>query len=310
MSNINTFFEPTKDPNYHRPFIYVFDASGLADGSSYTGLIVQMEGDYPFTMRRFSGLPTCTVTSNLLTTVGMIQIYDSADRPRFSDPIRAFYDFPFMPGVTYPALSRIKFDLFRVQRSSNQYIVVDSVPNYTSQLIFQGVKHVWSQGPGYQTPYPFYEKPQVYFSDFTLTDSGRVAPAYQAANPAIQFTVPIFTRDFELLKVVILSKLAGQSQFTPSTGNISLEMYDAMGFPVQNLPVMDHFINYLDTTYCNGWPQPTMIWPANGEIRFKVTNLMIDTSVPATFRIEFHGINRFPFGTNNAVVQMPNVSGA
>lgn len=286
MSNLNTFLNTTKDPNYPRPYIYVFPLGGLSSGQDYPNLSVPVQRDYPFTLCRLSGLTTAVPIAFGSST---LQLYDGTRSRRFSEPFPVAGDYPFIPGIAYPADSQIRFDLF-----------LGTAPATTDQLIFQGVKHVWGSSYGYQTPYPFYEKPQTYVTRLTIADVIGTSPRVVA--------VPLLSRDFELLKIVMSIRTADFAFDVVPQNKVALELFDSMGFPVQSAPVNDTFLNYNDTTYSNGWPNPPMIWPANGEIKLNLHSLMSAPQLPAVLNLEFHGINRFPYADGDQIVRMRNVS--
>jgi hypothetical protein len=288
MENTNTAMRLAQEPNYPRPFIYIFQTTGLNTNQDYASLNVPMQGDYPFTLRRISGLTTGVGPS---VPWSQMLLYDAARSRRFSSAFPVVRDFPLVPGIVYPADSQIQFDL-RISGSAF----------FPTQLVFQGVKHVWGSSYGYQTPYPYYEKPQTYTRAVTITDAAGTSPQL--------ITVPMFSRDFELLKIVMsITTADGLFANTAPQNLLAVELFDSMGHALQSAPVRDTFVNYADNTYINGWPVPSLTWPANGEIRLLLHSLMSAPALPATLKLEFHGINRFPHVDGDQIVRQRNVSG-
>lgn len=272
-----------------RPYIYAFDGNNLVDGQAYTRLSVNIQNDAPFVMRRMSGFQF------LSATTGRIQVYKQNMDQIFGLPVRAgaFRSWPIVPGIVYQPNSYISFDVSQVLRASSPYSEGGSIPNFRAQVAFQGAKQV--DYTPYQTPYPYYERPYTYVTDVTITEPGRTPPALITLSPPRQYSQVLLNEDFELLYVSLFINPADfGTEFEPADIRFKILLYDSSEFPVSNVPLLSYFINWASRDLPNGFPNPTMVWPANGQIKFDLTSLLITQEVPARVRIEWHGVNRVP----------------
>lgn len=288
---------------HRRPFIYIANLTELSNGSEYQNVQVPLQRDYPFTLHRVAGIGSMAGYFTLGFGYGL-RVYNANQQPLGTRISRNLNDWPYVPGVEYPADSQIKFDTGLLTKD----IVLGSVGSVDlTQLAFQGVKNIYGDLPRTQTPYPYYEKLQVYAQTVDLWTAAE-SPAFTIPQRARDFAQNVESRDFELLYIVLLISIDGDD-YVPSNGKVALELFDPLVFPLQSGPVNDRYINYLNTDYNCGWPNPTVVYPANSIIRFKLTSLLTNDEQPATLRIEFHGVNRMPYEPGQSVVERPNVAG-
>jgi len=274
---------------YERPYIYVFDGgSTLTNGTAYENLVIPVQNDYAFIARRIAGLENLTAAATRA-----FFYYDAESRYMMQAPLNISPEWPILPGLYYPGNSQIRFNLSAVLRANHAYATPGSNPSYYDQMVFQGAKVIVGQRP-YQTPYSYYEVPFTYVVECPITFTGNASPAYTEPNPPKQFQAVLQNQDFELLTIAMYVNKNGTTTWVPSDTDFKIELLDLMEFPTSNRPVLDSFINYASNTLANGFPNPTLVWPANGLIKFNITSLLVESEVPATLRMEFMGLKRMP----------------
>src|SRR5271166_415304 len=140
----------TPDGCVDLPFIYTFDAAGLADGSTPAPLVrrITSDSDADFMLRAILGVPNCIDTA---ANGGGFLFYNASGSQAFGGAYSPFTGhYPVVPEKWYPRFSAIKFLLQQVKRASTACVVGGaSLPIYWSQIAFQGVKRFQ---PG-QQPY-------------------------------------------------------------------------------------------------------------------------------------------------------------
>jgi len=268
---------------YDQPFIYVFDADALTDGVSYRSLSVPMLTGSDFLLRRVCGRPN---------VCGAMRYYGADGRTMSSRLYAMQRDQVVVPEHIYPPDSQIKLDLDVVARGNWPYVVPGSIPNYWSQLGFQGVRRFYGQ-QAVESTYQYYTKPYTVTFDFTITWAGRMAPAYQIVDVPRQYTTQVENYDFELHRITATITKAGAG-LTVVDAAMKLRLYDAWGKAMMSDPVLDIFLTENGPDWNSCFPCPTVLYPAGSEIKFDVQSLLIDTEVPAPVTIEFHGVQRFP----------------
>lgn len=270
-------------PHYDLPFVYVFDADALVDTQSYSNLSVPMLTGTDFILRRIAGRQTCAAT---------IRTRDAAQANRQSLPFAMPRDYVVVPDLLYPPDSQIGFDLGIVLRGNWPYAVPGSIPNYWSQIAFQGVRRFHNQQAP-ETTYRYYTKPYTATFDFNITWTGRIAPAYQVVDDPRQFNIQMENYDFELHRITAtITKFGGA--LAPVDAAFKIRLYDAWGMALSNAPVVDVLITENTPFYNSCFPVPTLLYPASSIIRFDIQSLLLDTEVPAAVTLEFHGVQRFP----------------
>jgi hypothetical protein len=76
--------------------------------------------------------------------------------------------------------------------------------------------------------------------------------------------------------------------------NLSMLMYDSGGNAFMNEPVVDWALNFQSTYACSVFPAPTFTYPQRSQLKFEITSGLINTEVPATLYLTFHGHFRVP----------------
>lgn len=267
---------------YDRPYIIAFDADDLTDGQSYNQLSLEMESNWDFRARRVTGLQT---------TAAKIQLRDSMARMRFERQIAMPRDYILAPQIDYLRSSFISFDLNTVAKSSNVYVTPNSVPNYWSQIAFQGLRR-FDGGAELVTPYKSYDFPFYMQSQVTIDWTGRLAPTYVTkANPKA-FIQPVENFDFVLMGVDITIKTATDLVPVQSDAKVKLLIQDASRLQMMNVPILDKFLSLGGQEYNSVFPVPGVMYPTQSEIRYSVTSLLVEAEVPATLYIEWVGVYR------------------
>lgn len=271
---------------YDQPFIYVFDADNLTDGIDYRSLSIPMLTGSDFILRRVCGRPN---------VAGAMRYYGADGRTMASRVYSMPRDQVVVPEHIFPPDSQIKFDLDTVLRGNWPYIgIPGSIPNYWSQLGFQGVRRFYGQ-KAVESTYPFYTKPYTITNQFNITWAGRTAPAYQIVDVPRQFNVQVENYDFELHRITAtIIKNAVVPVEVVVDAAMKLRLYDAWGKAMMNEPVLDVFLTENGPDWNSCFPVPTMMYPAGSEIKFDVQSLLLDTEVPAQINLEFHGVQRYP----------------
>lgn len=266
-----------------RPFIYVFDADALVAGSSPNDLSLQTQTDSDFLLRRLSGLNT-VATKMQLRNDNRSQLFSTLSAlPR---------DYPIAPELTYRAGSYISFDLNNISLASRSYGVGGSVDNFWSQLVFQGIR-VFPMGAKLETSYRYYERFTQLTLDVTVDWSGRVSPAFVAAEPARRFQLEIKDYDFELFRVGLSEKRTGQP-LQDSFTMVKFMLFDPSRNQLMNRPVADFFLSDIVRDFHSVFPVPPMLYPAGTQIMFEITSLLIPAQLPLTLTVTFMGIWRMP----------------
>jgi hypothetical protein len=278
---------PTDDQFYDLPFIYAYNADSLTTGQTYLNVSLPLLGggdQNRFLMRRVAG-------RNLVS--GTLRWKDPQNRDCSSALSAVLPDYVVAPELAYPETGMIAFDLGVVAKASNAYATGGSVPNYYSQLAFQGVRRLY----GIITPdsaYAYYEKPHTITWPITVNWTGRTAPLYTQKAATKQFTIPVNDYDFELRTVQVLIQKATDTYPSQSSGSVKLTLYDANQQALSNVPVVDSLLSYGAAGFNSCFPVPAMLYPASSVIRVDVESLLVEADVSATLTLLFDGVWRYP----------------
>ncbi len=276
------------------PFIYVFDAdsigqtgTALTDGLNYNNLGFPTYTDSEFHLTRLAGLPQ---------VAAQIQWRDNIHRNRFSANSAIPRDYVFAPEMVYDPGSIFDFDLFTVLKTGNAYALGGSIPNFTSQLVFQGMRY-FADNLKLDTPYKYRAVPFALSLAVTVDWTGRtVASGYQTLDTYRRFVIPVNDNDFELYRISITQQLTGSTAVNPSFGAVKVTLYDNAKNAVSTNPVVDWYLNRICRDYNSAFPCPPMLYPAGSEIQLDVYSLLIDTQIPSTITFNFEGMWRVPCG--------------
>lgn len=276
------------------PFFYIFDADSigqtgmaLTDGIDYMNLGYPTYTDSEFHLHRLAGRPQ---------VAAQMQWRDNIHRQRFSANTVIPHDYIFAPYMVYDAGSIFDFDLITVAKTGNAYGVGGSIPNYTSQLAFQGVR-VFNDNLKQDTTYNYRPVPFIYTIAVTVDWTGRLAAAYQVLDTYRRFILPINDNDFELYRINITQQLTGSTAVTDAFGAVKVMLYDSVKNQLSTNPVMDWFLNSTCRDYTSVWPCPPILYPAGSEIQLDVYSLLIPAQVPAIITFNFEGMWRVPCGS-------------
>lgn len=260
------------------PFMYVYDASTLTDGASYSDLTVVLDGDADFLLRRVAGLSFVAES---------IWLSDGRGLPVSSKALRAGRAMVLTPEVAYRRDSVIRFRLNNVLRSFNAC----ATNIYYSLLAFQGVKVRAGTpvpgNPGARIPYEYSEEVAVNWYRYT---------APPVVEPPRTFRIAVDNYDFFLEQIRITSTTGLTAANTP----LLLTLFDGDDRPLSSAPLPHQYINSNRQStlipYGNCWPVPEVRYRKGSTIRFDVTSMICNTdpSFPVNLRIEFTGYRSMP----------------
>ena len=270
-----------------RPYMYVFDAdtagaSGgpLTNGSNYYQLPTQVTACDRFVLSRVAGIQNVAARWRLYVP-GKFPVMSDMQYPVGSDQI-------FVPSLVYPVDSSILIDLENISLASR---ATGGTPNYYSQIVFQGQKHLESV-PDPITKYKWVPKWFVQVLPFTLDWEGRITPANTVQAPFRRKELQIEGYDFELHQLRIFR--TGQTTFSPSDANIKLTVYDSYMNPLMSDPVLDSYLNAASNNYNSQFPAPVVLYPAGSRITFDIYSLQTTANLPMDLQIVAIGMWRYP----------------
>lgn len=287
--------EPYKTPDGFTdfPFTYVFDGSGLTDGSNVFGLAQPLQGDADFILRQVIGADGLVDTA---ANGGKIQLYNGSMSQMLQSAIIAPKNYPLVPEKRYKYNEQIRFDLLKVLRANN---ACGGTPIFTSFLGFRGVKR-FPGNPGYPrgvTPYAFREVPQIYSFNFTLNTAAFANGTNP--NPAQRFTIGLDNYDFELFRVLV-SQPGPTSAVGLTTQDFGISLHDSNRHLLSDKPQPVLWVSSAKpsaaapTKYQGVVPVPPLVYPAASQIVFDITSYLCSTSLPQSYNIAFQGVWRVP----------------
>jgi hypothetical protein len=269
---------------YDLPFIYVSDGDDFTDGNNYDNIAVDLVNNSDFLLRRICGVNN---------VAAKFRFRDANSSDRIQRPISMPNDYPVVPELIYPAGSRISYDLQTVARANNAYATQGSIPNYYSQIAFQGVRRFYNT-PTPDSPYRYYERPYTIRMDFNVDWTGRMAPSYTVKASTNKFSVLVDNWDFEMQSICVLIKTASQTTYSVSQNKLKLAIYTHQEQALMSAPVLDSYLTTGGLQYNSWFPVPTILYPSNSVIRVEVESLLVEAEVPASVTILFNGLWRFP----------------
>ena len=276
------------------PFAYVYDASGLSDGSTYHDIQLQLQGDSDFILRHIAGVNNCVdafANGGRWNYKGKSRQYAIGN---IATGIVASPNWPVVPEKRYGYNEAIWIDLYNVLRAVN---VCGGTPIPYSSIAFFGVKR-FNATQGYRTqatPYQYRERPQRY--EYSLLIDWPHFASGTAANPPHRFIQQMDNYDFELLRISIGQK---RSAGTLLTQDFALTLSDPSMHQLSNLPLPQGYFNAGKPTpstqppYQGCFPVPSIVYPAGSAITIDVTSLLCGTQIPQTYDVSFEGIWRLP----------------
>lgn len=276
-----------------QPFIYTFDAdtagnanAPLTNGVDYKNLVVNLNSDAPFLLRRVAGLPNVGVGQDTRWRMFNQQGAYIQAKPFLTDNVD---DYPIIPEMLFNPGAQIRFDLDDIGLGANAFAAGGSTPVYYSQVAFQGVKVL--QGSGYVTPYRYYERFYSYTQALTIDYAGRVAPTYTALERPRNYSLELNDYDFELLYINLQIKLANAaaSASVPSDRKVKLMILDQYQNQLMSAPVLDSTLNWGSGLNNSVFPCPGVVYPVGSFLRYSVVSLLVENEVPATLYVTFTG---------------------
>ena len=276
------------------PFAYVYDATGLTNGTTYQDIQVALQGDSDFILRHIAGVTNCVDTpanGGRWNYKGHSRQYANGNQ---STGIVPFTNWSVVPEKKFAYNEAIWIDLYDVLKATN---ACGGTPIPYSYIAFFGVKR-FTDTQGYRTQataYRYREMPQRYEVSLTINQAAFFSGT--TPNPPQRFIQQMDNYDFELLRITI-----GQqgSVGTLTTQDFSLTLYDPNMHQLSNLPLPQGYFNAGKPTaatqppYQGCFPVPSIVYPAGSAITFDVTSLLCSTSLPQSYNISFEGIWRLP----------------
>jgi hypothetical protein len=277
------------------PFTYVYDATGLADGTAQIMNIQKpLQGDSDFILRSILGVPTVLDTA---ANGGKFNFRNASGSYVFQAPVVLPNVYTVVPEKLYPYDASITFDLYNILRDSR---ACGGNPIKSSFIGFQGVKRFSLGAGGYQeriTPYPYKEVRYSYEYALTITQGHYVTVGGSAVTPPQRAVIALDNFDFELLQIAVsLSGGAGALQ----TADFQATLYDANMHQLSDLPMSQGFFNCGKPTaatvpqYQSVFPTPSLVYPAGGNIVFDVISMLCANEAPLTYNLSFQGVWRKP----------------
>lgn len=293
MRNVEAYQTPPGKVDF--PFIYIYDASGLTDGTNVQNIQVPLQGDSDFVLRSIKGTTLC-VAADATGRFNYRNPSQSYPNNMESTGIVAQPNFPILPEKTWPIGSSIFIDLYNVLRDVGSSCA-GPITIFDSFIAFQGVKRF--QGPtsyaNPQTKYNFKRKAQTY--QFPLTINTPRFNAGGGLNLPTQYTQLITNYDFELYSIRITAVNAA----TPLvTNDFQITLYDRSMHATSNLPVNQAYIN---SGYATGlahglyrayFPAPILLYPVGSQIAFDIWSMLCAAVLPQSYDISFVGAWRVP----------------
>ena len=203
---------------YDLPFMWIFDASQLTDGSTFRNQRVPILAGYgDFTLRRIVGLDR--VLSNAAAIPGQVnppgqfQVRDS--RGRYLQEVPTYIgtggpgvntqtsgDIAIVPELEYKENTQIQFDLIDVLRALDG----GAASVFAAQIGFHGVRRVAGRSP-LDAGYKYRPKHFMYRTTGVLVNPVSVTAGLNSTKP-LQLVQAVDDYDFELreLRIVYLSQ--------------------------------------------------------------------------------------------------------
>lgn len=269
------------------PFIYLYDATELTNGRSYTDLALKLDGDSDFILRRIAGVGTLT---NFFA-------YRNASGSYVWQPLVALAaaqaDISVGPEKIYPIDSQIRFDTGIINKRTARTGGTD----YLSYIAFQGAKRFHSESQDNPCDY----RPRSYQYVLNIPAVDWVRGQYK------RFSVRIdATGDFELQRII---QVNGTNVPDIRVGVFFYQLYDPNRWPMMSAPVPDGFIidQQSDILAADGdvvvpgvFPVPSMLYPRMSQI---IVDLWATMSTPQgdCWQIMFDGVERIPLDGNAPV---------
>jgi hypothetical protein len=285
-------------PGYQdRYYVYAYNADQLVDGLDYRQLLVQVDPNHDFIMRKVSGGPQVARTPALGPPVGRLQFYNSSMSPVSAGPLNAnhYRSAAVVPELRYPAGYNITFDLYGVLRAVHVAGVSAGGVTFLSQLAFHGVKRTRGE-PDTASGYRYYEKPYIYHCPFQvnwLAYSFDAAGLVTGVEPPRQFYLEITHCDFELHAIHV---------FTPNTGLfpgagagpmlVRTTLYDQNERACSNIPLWGNYLADNAPDSFGNVITPPLLYRVGSRLMVDIHSLCLLADLPYNLEIDLVGIRR------------------
>lgn len=276
------------------PYFYIYDGTGLTDGTDKQNLALTIDHDSDFVLRRICGQKTLLNTNS----TGKFQVRDKSSLQYFQSPIRLGLladgvnfssSWPVLPEKVYPASSQISFDLFGINRSFR----ADTPNIYRSYLGFHGVRR-FNRGAlwVHQTDYQYHSLPYTYQFGLNIDWAHWTDGVNGIPTAPRTFYVQILETDFELCAIGV----TGADGTQVLTNDFQMSLYDPSGsVRLSNIPINMPFFNYNTATVAGYgkpvFPTPSIVWPLKGLIKFEITS-MLPFGTTGSYMFHFMGMWR------------------
>lgn len=263
------------------PFAYVFDGTGLTNGTSPQNLAVRVIFEGDFLLRRIVGVPL---------VASQIQLRNPGGQSYMSRvPITASNNQTILPEKIYQFGSNIVFDLYSVLKAAN---VCERDANVlTSYFAFMGVRRVYDDNP--QGPVSYWERPFVYGGTSTAEDVLGINPVTVSwfAGATRSLYVPIKNFGFELRAIAIR-----HSDGTALTGDeFALTIYDSGKNQLSSAPLNNRFIDWnAGVSFGSVFPFVPVFYPVNSILQIDLTSFLCASGGNKAYNIDLHGVERVP----------------
>ncbi len=255
-----------------RSFTYIYDASGMTDGSSLNGisLPIQQQGSR-FSLRRVVGLDKVATAINIQRPGSNLNLA--------SAPVRMGAQCLISPPLEWEGNHTLTFGLSNVQRSVT---LCGGFPIYNSVLGFQGAVVD-------NTPSPSEPPDTAVAFQFTfplVLDWYRYVDLLSGAkNPPRTFRLPMDYGHFTLNRIAI-SKVG----VPLNSEDFFIRLYDSQDGALSSGMVPQSFYNSASSLRSGFWPP--IHYPATRALKFDVESRIcnLDGVMPKTYQISFGGL--------------------
>jgi hypothetical protein len=274
------------------PYIYMFDGTGLTNGTSVNNtLSTKLDGDAEFILRRIAGA----------SSIAQFFAYRNYSNSYAWLPAAAIAgpqaDISVVPEKHYPRESQIRFDLATITKA----VAVSGGTDFLAYLAFQGVKRF----PWEKAPYPC---PGYITRGYQYVLN--VGPVTWTRGNHQRFSVRINAGlDFELHRIIQLDTgtatppLSGGVPLvtTDRVGVFNYWLYDSSGYPLSNAPVPDSYIIDQISPIFQADPAPMPgVFPCPGILYPRQSQILVDLYAVQSvaqgnvWQIIFDGMERIP----------------
>lgn len=254
-----------------RPYMYIFDATGLTNGTSPDNLRLPIQADI-FRFRRLIGLNTVAQKIRLYTDGGSLV----QDTLAALAPVHEI-----VPEIVYRPSSQVRIDLGTVAKAA-------SGGSEISYLVFQGVRE-----DAYQVYVPKYQYRRLpYTIRFDLTIDWRRFVAGTTPERPRRVYVPVDSYDFELHTAAVVQTTGVAAQ----SSDWAVQLQDAYDVQLSNLPVPIAYMNTLNTTFAAAGLGQGVLYPQSSQIKLDITSWIdaADASFPKSYQVQLIGYRLIP----------------